>query len=85
MKRKARARITTMREAAQLNSRVEVILGSMCAKTRITMKLASTFAKCDVCSNSKIKIVMMPATTKEAKFFQSFNCFYHNCKVSRSK
>ena len=37
MKRKARARITTMREAAQLNSRrVEVILGSMCAKTRIT-------------------------------------------------
>ena len=72
MKRKARMRITTMRVAAQLNSRrVEVILGSMCAKTRITMKLASTFAKCDACSISKIKIVM-PATTKEAKFFPEF-------------
>ena len=73
MKRKARMRITTMRVAAQLNSRrVEVILGSMCAKTRITMKLASTFAKCDACSISKIKIVMMPATTKGAKFFPEF-------------
>ena len=74
MKRKARMRITTMRVAAQLNSRrVEVILGSMCAKTRITMKLASTFAKCDACSISKIKISMkMPATTKGAKFFPEF-------------
>ena len=84
MKRKARVRMTPMREAAQLNSHVEVILGSMCATTRIT-ETYSTFAKLRRLLELEDQISTMPATTKEAKFFRVSTVFIITAKFQDPK